>query len=759
MAWGNFIDSLGNFFKPRSIGISSAAALSLFEKLNGLQSDAVGIDNATNKVNSNTAQLDKVLDLIVQSKNLFDVNAVTVGKYMTETGSIYDNAIYGISDYIEVSANTYYVCNEKLRFVAFFDSNKTIISGLTITNAETVISTPTNTVFMVVTLYANDYDFNTVQIEEGTEITPFEEYGYGYQPNLFNILNSAIPNSSVSIDSLNFVEIGKNKFNKDAGTDNFYISTIGNISASSVYGYSEYIPVIENTEYFTNKLLRFVTFYDSQKILISSLGLGDVYEEAPKPNTSFVVPSGVAYMIVSYQIADKDELQLEIGTTLTKYQSYCYNYKGIPIRENTENANVGIATIAPIQYICSNKETNFYNENVLRDAKKYLGQTDITLSITPTRWKNTSISNKLIDATSLSGLYGGNIRVANEDFILVLDKEFQISVSDMTKNNAITIGNIGDSYSGRMTWAKNILNETIPSQNLNFVGVRNANTAPIKCDAQGGYAINSWFTVDNAGNLNQFMHPVNDYLYYGLTSFWIDANSVSPTYGGGYFDDAKLLFDSVTGLKLSPNLNDVMNQGTKDVPDYIVWNGSAWVTIDEVTLGGFEFNFAKYRTAWNIPSIDLLHVLLGTNDFAGSSVYNFDTKYADFKTKYEQLIASVHADLPNCKIVVGVPPSRGKQGKYGTIDTERGKLAMWMCAEKMHQDFANRESEHIYLLDYHTQVDRVYGYDSIIEEPFAEYDGTLTDDESLIKTDYIHLGQDGFDQMGLAYMAIIQELR
>ncbi|PLY08885.1 MAG: hypothetical protein C0625_01625 [Arcobacter sp.] len=412
-----------------------------------------------------------------------------------------------------------------------------------------------------------------------------------------------------------------------------------------------------------------------------------------------------------------------------------------------------------MQYVCSTKETNFYYENVLRDAKKYLGQIDITISLTTTRWKNTSISNKLINATSLSGLYTANLKVVNDDFNTVLDKDFQINVSDMTKNNTVTIANIGDSYSGRMTWANNILNEAIPSQNLIFVGVRNANVAPIKCDAQGGYNITSWFTLDNLNIYNQFMHPVNDYLYYGQTSFWIDANSASPSYNADTFDDAKLLFNSVTGLKISPNVNDVMNQGDKDNPDYIVWNGSSWIAIDEATLGGFEFNFAKYRTAWSIPDIDILHVLLGTNDFSGSTISTFNATYTNFKNKYEQLITSVHADLPTCKIIVGVPPSRGKQGKYGTIETERGKLAMWMCAEKLHTDFANREDEHIYILDYHTQVDRVYGYDSTIEEPFAEYDGSLTDDESLVKTDYIHLGQDGFDQMGLAYMAIIQELR
>jgi hypothetical protein len=46
MAWGDFFDNLGNSLKPKSIGISSAAALSLFGKLNGLKSDANKIDSS-----------------------------------------------------------------------------------------------------------------------------------------------------------------------------------------------------------------------------------------------------------------------------------------------------------------------------------------------------------------------------------------------------------------------------------------------------------------------------------------------------------------------------------------------------------------------------------------------------------------------------------------------------------------------------------------------------------------------------------------
>jgi hypothetical protein len=50
MAWGDFLDNLGNVFKPKSIGISSAAALSLFQNADAI--NTMIIDK--NDINENT---------------------------------------------------------------------------------------------------------------------------------------------------------------------------------------------------------------------------------------------------------------------------------------------------------------------------------------------------------------------------------------------------------------------------------------------------------------------------------------------------------------------------------------------------------------------------------------------------------------------------------------------------------------------------------------------------------------------------------
>jgi hypothetical protein len=185
------------------------------------------------------------------------------------------------------------------------------------------------------------------------------------------------------------------------------------------------------------------------------------------------------------------------------------------------------------------------------------------------------------------------------------------------------------------------------------------------------------------------------------------------------------------------------------------WNGSSWTTITEGALG-FTFNFAKYRSAWNIAQPDVLHIMLGTNDFATSSETGMEADWPAWKTRMDTFYASVRADSPNCKFIVAIPNSSGKQGKDGVMYYERRKRAYWYHANEIIKAYASREGEKIYVLDYHSTVDREFGFDNADEKPFEEYTGTLTDQ---YKADPVHLGANGFAQMGNVYMGIIQSFR
>ncbi|NQW94045.1 MAG: SGNH/GDSL hydrolase family protein, partial [Polaromonas sp.] len=304
----------------------------------------------------------------------------------------------------------------------------------------------------------------------------------------------------------------------------------------------------------------------------------------------------------------------------------------------------------------------------------------------------------------------------------------------------------------------NVILGTAAATGLTFSGNRTGNTAAIRCEGQGGWTIANYFSADAVGGtggfFSPFMQPVTaGYLFYGPTSAWIDANAATPSYNAGSFVGTKDLFSASTGRKLAPAVNDVMGEAG----GFIRWDGSAWVTIASATFGGLAFHYGKYRQAWAIAAPTIMHVLLGTNDFASVTTANFAATYATYKTRYDSLIASVKADTPGVKFMVGIPVSPGRQGRNGTLDTERRKRGHYLLAKQLNADFGGREGEGIYLLDYHSVVDRFYGYDNTYEKPFTDYSGATGDD--LYKSDTVHLGLDGFKQMGNAYMGLIQFLR
>jgi hypothetical protein len=259
--------------------------------------------------------------------------------------------------------------------------------------------------------------------------------------------------------------------------------------------------------------------------------------------------------------------------------------------------------------------------------------------------------------------------------------------------------------------------------------------------------------VDFNGYLSPFMQPTKpDYLYYGKVEFWKDANSKKPTYNAENFKTTKTQFNKSTGILIAPKKGAVMSRDGK----YISWNGSSWSDITPEEFGGFSFDFGKYRKAWNTPTPDIVHILLGTNDFYFTTTTEFPQKYSNFKSSYDNLIASIKADTPNAKVIIATPPTSARQGRYGTLESERAENAYRMLAYALIKDYDNRSQDGIYLLDYHAVVDREFGFPSVSEKPFQQFTG-----DKLVQRigDLTHPSLDGSNQMGAMYMGIIQFLR
>lgn len=108
------------------------------------------------------------------SKNLFNKDAVTIGYYVVSgNGSLSALAGYNASEYIPVLPNTDYRLSGTNEQLAFYDTNKQYISGLSFGGQLT--KTPANAAFL--RLSVKDSQLSSVQLEKGTAVTPYIKYG------------------------------------------------------------------------------------------------------------------------------------------------------------------------------------------------------------------------------------------------------------------------------------------------------------------------------------------------------------------------------------------------------------------------------------------------------------------------------------------------------------------------------------------------------------------------------------------------------
>ena len=112
-------------------------------------------------------------------KNLFNKDNVTPDKYVLySNGQLGDNTNYVATDYIEVEPNTQYTRNYSHQ-MAFYDANKTYISGINVDWSNigvTTFTTPANAKYVRLTVAKTAVD--TFQLEKGSVATSYEPYGY-----------------------------------------------------------------------------------------------------------------------------------------------------------------------------------------------------------------------------------------------------------------------------------------------------------------------------------------------------------------------------------------------------------------------------------------------------------------------------------------------------------------------------------------------------------------------------------------------------
>ena len=150
--------------------------------------------------------------------------------------------------------------------------------------------------------------------------------------------------------------------------------------------------------------------------------------------------------------------------------------------------------------------------------------------------------------------------------------------------------------------------------------------------------------------------------------------------------------------------------------------------------------------------------MLGTNDFRSeASEAAIDGFWNEWKTRMDTLCASVIADNPSAKIAILLPPTDcGSLDNNGNRFTVKQTAMMWYGRKKIINDFDERESEGIYLVDVGRSVDPDYGFGEIYQTPFSDYNGT---EKRYVQSNVPHPGADGYKQLGIPLAGWIQTVR
>ena len=156
------------------------------------------------------------------------------------------------------------------------------------------------------------------------------------------VKGSEIPDEYIPYDAA-CIDRCKNLFDSTGVTDNYFISPDGTFSAYAGFGYTQLIPVEQNTSYTLSGIngygssTRRIHAYNNNGEWIAQIAVVNLEDESEPYSVTGITPTNTAYIRVSYAISDTN-VHLELGDTATEYVPYnasCHN----PIKIATTKYN------------------------------------------------------------------------------------------------------------------------------------------------------------------------------------------------------------------------------------------------------------------------------------------------------------------------------------------------------------------------------------------------------------------------------------
>lgn len=638
------------------------------------------------------------LSFAIVSKNLFDKTKVSSNKGLNYGNWIEsDKNDYYLSDYIMIEADTSYTLRYGYCY-AFYDSNKTLIGGgYGEGSTAYTFTTPTNAKYIRFDLYYTL--LNLQQLELGDSYTSYEDY-YCYIPN--DCIESIdIPNNSISIEKVDFIECSKNLYNKNKSSEQgSYVAYNTGIITSNQYttslSYSEYIKIKPNTNYtISGGKIHSWCFFDKNKNYISG-----AYEVTT--SKTIVTPSNVEYMILNTYYEYNDLLQLEEGSEATSYESYYIRLVG---SEKTINDNkVKLTLPDKFELVVGDTFELFYKGFILA-KNPYNYNLNIECA------KGNAYSKRYIYTPTSSdvGSYTMTISLKDDNDNILDSKQVILNVNNIPSNPSSmkNILCIGDSLTSNGFYVNELYRRLTASDGVpmgygltNVSCVGTVTNGTVNYEGYGGWTWNSYNTDERNQNAYSWI-IVSSGMKTSADQHAIykDSNNVEWIIETIDIDNNKLKIkkskSSSNTLPTSGTLTWV--SGGSDTSNIVY-------TFDKLEGGNpFWFNdkvdFNQYCTNLGINTIDYIYALLGWN-----CTYLTDT---ELKTQIITFINNVQSDLPNCKITLlglQVPSEDGLGHNYGCSWNYMDKFRKIMEINNIYKEIAS-EFENVDYIDIASQFD------------------------------------------------------
>lgn len=262
-----------------------------------------GIDDLDNKLIENTEDINGWLNRAV---SILNKDTLTENYYVDgNSGTVISNSSFSLSDYTDVSNYDSIWVSYGISHFAFYDSNKSFISGVVRTSAHlpsAIYKTPSNAVYGRFSVYIDDVDI--AMVGDGSK--------YLENPYL----------TEKSVDSLIHEKYGLVKNVLGVTTSGFYISeSTGRLIANSTFAVSDYIEVSDNNFMSISDGVGRFAFYDSNYNFVS----GVLIVSANHTTELYEIPDSAVYTRVSVYVPKLKYARVAMFTDIQEVKSDVYN--------------------------------------------------------------------------------------------------------------------------------------------------------------------------------------------------------------------------------------------------------------------------------------------------------------------------------------------------------------------------------------------------------------------------------------------------